>query len=221
CVRSADTSEPTTSPPLCQYGRHTTGKLRATGKLWASNRAHDLESDPKLIEVTRNTLDVMQRWFDNNGDTSFFPAAAYVGYEPELIYQKLNKYITSCYRPNGLRGRQGHGAEKLSTIPNTVNMMLCSVHDDVMRVYPAWPMDKDARFANLRQFGAFLVGSELNDGKIQYVDVLSEKGRTLALINPWPGQKVSALSDGATTVVGGQRLILKTRPNQALRFTAQ
>lgn len=100
-----------------------------------------LESDPKLIEILRNTIHHMQRWFDNNGDNSFFPAAAYVAYDPEVIYAKLGEYVATQYRPNGMRENK-HGAEKLSTIPNTVNMMLCSVHQDVMRLYPAWPGKK-------------------------------------------------------------------------------
>ena len=62
-----------------------------------------LESDPKLIEVSLNTIDYMQRWFDNNGDNSFFPAAALLGYKPDVICAKLNEYVTGHYRPNGLR----------------------------------------------------------------------------------------------------------------------
>jgi hypothetical protein len=169
-----------------------------------------LESDPKLIETSLNMIDYMQRWFDNNGDNSFFPAAAYMGYKPELIYQKLNEYVSGHYRPNGLR-KNKHGAEKLSTIPNTVNMMLCSVHKGVMRLYPAWPKDVDARFANLRQFGAFLVASEIKDNVVQYVSITSEKGRPCTMVNPWPGQNVTIERNGKPgEQLSGERFTLKT-----------
>ncbi len=179
-----------------------------------------LESEPRLIKISQNMIDYMQRWFDNNGDNSFFPAAAYVGYKPELIYQKLNEYVRSCYRPSGLRGRQGHGMEKLSTIPNTVNMMLCSVHKDVMRLYPAWPRKVDARFGNLRQFGAFLVASEIKGGVVQYVDVFSEKGRDLTMVNPWPGKTVTVTRDGRRgRTVSGERFTVTTSVGERIRLT--
>lgn len=178
-----------------------------------------LESDPRLIKIARNTIDVMQRWSDHNGDNSFFPAAAYVGYKPQVIYEKLHEYAANFYRPNGLRHSQGHGTEKLSTIPNTINMMLCSVHKGIMRLYPAWPMDKDARFGNLRQFGAFLVSSELKQGVVRYVTVLSEKGRDLTLVNPWPGQAVTLKRNGAAAgTLSGQRLSIKTQPGEKLHL---
>jgi len=179
-----------------------------------------LESDAKLIATSRNTIDVMQRWFDNNGDNSFFPAAAYVGYKPELIYQKLNEYVSGHYRPNGLR-RNKHGSEKLSTIPNTINMMLCSVHQGVMRLYPAWPMKVDARFANLRQFGAFLVASELKAGKIQYVRITSERGRDCTVVNPWPGRKVQLTCKGTPAkILQGEKLTFKTSVGLTVELTA-
>ena len=180
-----------------------------------------LESDPELIETSINTLDFMQRWFDNNGDTSFFPAAAYLGYHPDVIYAKLHEYVATQYRPNGMRDNK-HGMEKVATIPNTVNLMLCSVNQDVMRVFPAWPKSADARFGKLRQFGAFLVTSSLKGGEVQYVKILSEKGRPCTLVNPWPDRKVTVTrSDGPTETVFGARFTLNTRINENLSLAPQ
>ena len=180
-----------------------------------------LESDPELIETSINTLDYMQRWFDNNGDTSFFPAAAYLGYHPDMIYEKLHEYVATQYRPNGMRDNK-HGMEKVATIPNTVNLMLCSVNQDVMRVFPAWPKSVDARFGKLRQFGAFLVTSSLKGGEVQYVKILSEKGRPCTLVNPWPDRKVTVTrSGGATETVSGARFTLNTRINENLNLSPQ
>jgi hypothetical protein len=38
----------------------------------------------------------------------------------------LHEFVDTQYRPNGMRNNK-HGMEKVATIPNTVNMMLCSV----------------------------------------------------------------------------------------------
>lgn len=169
-----------------------------------------LESNPELIKISHNTLDFMQRWFDNNGDTSFFPAAAWLGYHPDEIYAKLHEYVATQYRPNGFRNNK-HGMEKVATIPNTVNLMLCSVHQDVMRVFPAWPMAVDARFANLRQFGAFLVAGELKGGVVKFVKITSEKGRPCTLVNPWPGKPVDVYRAGRKVVaLQGDKLVIPT-----------
>jgi alpha-L-fucosidase 2 len=96
-------------------------------------------------------------------------------------------------------------------------MMLCSAHEGVMRLYPAWPMDQDARFGNLRQFGAFLVGSELKGGVVQYVSVLSEKGRDLTLVSPWPDQNVTLTRDGKPAeTLSGERFTIETTPGEQL-----
>ena len=180
-----------------------------------------LESSPELLKISFNTLDYMQRWFDNNGDTSFFPAAAYLGYKPDVIYSKLHEYVAAEYRPNGMRDNK-HGLEKVATIPNTVNMMLCSVNQNVMRVFPAWPKSMNARFANLRQFGAFLVASEIKNGSVGYVSVMSEKGRPCTMINPWPGRLVTVTrADGKSETASGPRFTLETKVDEKLRLTPQ
>jgi len=169
-----------------------------------------LESSPELINISFNTLDFMQRWFDNNGDTSFFPAAAYLGYHPEVIHAKLHEYVATQYRPNGFRNNK-HGMEKVATLPNTVNMMLCSVHQDVMRLFPAWPKSVDARFAKLRQFGAFLVASELHGGEVTFVRITSEMGRPCTLLNPWPGNAGDVYRDGKkVATLKGEKLTMAT-----------
>jgi len=52
------------------------------------------------------------------------------------------------------------------------------LHDEkVLRFFPVWPKEKDARFGNLRAVGAFLVSGELKDGQVRHVTIVSEKGR--------------------------------------------
>ena len=138
-----------------------------------------------------------------------------------MIYQKLHEYVATQYRPNGMRDNK-HGIEKVATIPNTVNLMLCSVHEDVMRIFPAWPKAVDARFANLRQFGAFLVTSELKGGEVRYVAIHSEMGRPCTIVNPWPARLVTVTrADGKTGTVSGVRFTLETKADERLRLVPQ
>ncbi|MDR1592909.1 MAG: hypothetical protein LBS43_00315, partial [Prevotellaceae bacterium] len=88
-----------------------------------------LDSDPELLKIAYNTIDDMQRWIDGNGSNSFFPAAVRVGYNPDVIMQQLRRY-TEHACPNGFQLDNPHGIENLSTVPNTVNEMLCMGHQD-------------------------------------------------------------------------------------------
>jgi len=178
-----------------------------------------LESDPRLLEISRNTIAAMGRWMDNNGMSSFYPAAVRVGYDPDIILSQLQQMIRKIGEPNGFIARNPHGIENCSIVPNTLNMMLCMGHQNVLRVFPVWPKNKDARFKDLRVWGAFLVSSELKDGKVQYVRIKSERGRPCTIQNPWPGMKVAVMhDDGRSRILSGDRFTLKTTAGQTFKL---
>jgi hypothetical protein len=155
-----------------------------------------LDSDPKWLAIARDTISVMGRWIDFNGSNSFFPAAVRVGYDPQVILGQLHRCVSNKY-PNGFMKGNPHGIENFSTVPNTINEMLCMSHvpvgdpdraESVIRVFPVWPKDRDARFHNIRCWGAFLVSSELKNGSVIRVEIASERltfktreGETLVL----------------------------------------
>ena len=184
-----------------------------------------LDSDPKWLAVARDTILVMNRWIDFNGSNSFFPAAVRVGHDPEVILEKLRSYVRNTY-PNGFQRNNPHGIENLSTTPNTIDEMLCMSHvpagaapgTQVLRVFPVWPRGRDARFDDLRAWGAFLVSSERRGGEVQYVRILSERGRDCTVVNPWPGAEVRVQREGVlkSELVGGERFTLKTTVGEKL-----
>ena len=167
-----------------------------------------LDSDPKLLEVSRNMITEMGRWSGDNGENSFYPAAVRVGYDPATILDKLTTLVTTTRKyPNGMP----ETIEQSSTLPGTIHEMLCMSHGQVLRVFPVWPQAKDARFLNLRAEGAFLVSSTLKGGEVKFVRILSEKGRPCTLVNPWPGKAVEVWRDGKKMeTLKGERIVLKT-----------
>ncbi len=188
-----------------------------------------LDSDDKWLEVAHNTIDIMSRWIDHNGSNSFFPAAVRVGYDPDVILDQLRKYTKNTYA-NGFQRGNPHGIENFSTVPNTINEMLCMSHvpigdvkrnESVIRVFPVWPKDKDVRFHTIRTWGAFLVSSELKEGEVSYVEVTSEQGRDCTLINPWPGSKVQLKGAQRSETLKGDRFTIKTTKGETVRFTRQ
>jgi hypothetical protein len=178
------------------------------------------DSDPKLLEISRNTIRIMNRWKDANGMSSIYPAAARVGYDPAIILTELRDMIQTKGGINGLTTSTPEAVENCSIVPNTINEMLCMSHGHVLRIFQTWPKEKDARFSNLRAWGAFLVSAELKGGEIQYVEIVSERGRKCTIQNPWPGHDVKITrDDGKTEMASGTRFILDTRIHEKLRIT--
>ena len=175
-----------------------------------------LDSKPDLLKAARNTIDVMQRWNDNNGSNSFFPAAVRIAYDGELILEELHRYIENTY-PNGYQRNNPHGIENLSTVPNTINEMLCMGHGKTLRVFPVWPKNRNAAFSNIRIEGAFLVSSHLINGEVQYIKILSEKGKTCNLINPWPDRPAVIIrSDGLEEFQEGDLIKIRTSAEESI-----
>lgn len=67
--------------------------------------------------------------------------------------------------------------------------------DTVIYVFPAWPPEWEASFKLLAK-GGFLVESEMKDGKVSFVKILSQKGGICRLHNSWEGKSISVACNG-------------------------
>ena len=64
--------------------------------------------------------------------------------------------------------------------------MLIQSHTGVLEIFPAIPESwKDLSFNNLRAEGAFLVSAVKKDGEVQRIEIVSEKGGTFKMRNPF------------------------------------
>ena len=68
---------------------------------------------------------------------------------------------------------------------NTLNEMVLQGFEGVVRVFPCWDKSVNIRFNNLRADGAFLVSSEMKNGVVGFVNIISEAGQTLRFENPY------------------------------------
>ena len=94
-------------------------------------------------------------------------------------------------------------------------------HEGVIRLFPVWPRDLDARFGDLRAVGAFLVSADLRGGAVSGVRIRSEKGRDCTVLNPWPGRAVTLTrSAQPAETVTGDRFTFKTRPDETVNLHA-
>ena len=177
-----------------------------------------LDSSPRELEISRNMLDAMARWDDQNGACSWYTACARVGYPPEVILQHLRKLYDRSSMPNGLLNFGAGGIENVSPSLAVTEMLLQS-HDGVLRFFPCWPMGLDARFGLLRAVGAFLVSAELHSGTITGVKITSEKGKDCVVVNPWPEKFVRVMRNGKpASSERGARFTLHTIPGDTVEL---
>ena len=156
-----------------------------------------------------------------NGIETCFPGAVRVGYDPDTILKELKARIAAQSLPNGWITQAGGGIETLSAVPLTINEMLLQSYEGVVRVFPNWPPSKDASFKRLRAYGAFVISSSVKKGQIQYVQLLSEKGRPCTLENPWLGKGAQLVRNGKKAeLLKGKLLRFSTKENEVIRITA-
>ena len=152
-----------------------------------------------------------------NGLETCFPGAVRVGYNSDEILRFLKDRIAIQSNTNLWITQSGGGIETLSAVPLTINEMLMQSYEGVLRIFPNWNRQKDACFTNLRAYGAFLVASNLKDGKIEYVRIVSEKGRSCAIENPWPGKLVQLKRNGRNAeILSGDTFTVSTKKNENL-----
>ena len=155
-----------------------------------------------------------------NGFETYFTSAARVGYDPNIILTKLKERILKTCLPNLYVPQGGGGIEVLSAIPSAINEVLLQGYEGIIRVFPTWPSNKDAKFENLRTHGAFLVSSEKVNEKVKYIRLKSEKGRPCILENPWQKSVVLLERDGKQKEsLTGNILRFNTQENEQILIT--
>jgi hypothetical protein len=181
-----------------------------TEHIWPAGQI-GLDSKPRLLDISRNTITLKPSWKHNNCFPMIYTAAARVGYDPNVILKNLRKQCRDSGYPNMFVFFGGGGIECASAVPSAINEMLLQSHEKVLRFFPVWPKETDARFGNLRTVGAFLVSSALKDGRVRYVFIESEKGRDCTVQNPWPGEAVTlSRNNKKAEMLNGNRFTFKT-----------
>ncbi len=180
-----------------------------------------LDSDPKLLEISHNMINAMSRWQDSNGASSWYAACARVGYDPKKILAELSNMYARNALPNKLLSFGGGGIENVSPALGVTEMLLQS-HEGVIRLFPCWPKDQDARFGTLRTKGAFLVSAELKGGIVSGVKITSEKGGDGIVQNPWPDKNVRVIRNGQPAEsASGPRFSLKTAVGETIELKGE
>ncbi len=168
-------------------------------------------------ELFRRTIEGT-RFNGNNSHIMFNIAKARLSM-PEAV-KNARQWFKSRELPNGLFIWQGHAhgtymTESIGVVGLITEFLMQSVGDTI-RVFPCWPEDQDAAFADLRAQGGFLVSSKYANGQVEFVTVTSTVGGQLRLLSPWKTIRANRelVAMGADAVVQ-----LQTEAGEILRFT--
>ncbi|MBQ9770883.1 MAG: hypothetical protein IJW23_03565 [Lentisphaeria bacterium] len=82
-----------------------------------------------------------------------------------------------------------------------VSEMLMQGYHGLIRLFPAFPDQRDAAFKNLRAEGSLLVSAAKKNGIVQYVKIKALQAQTFQLLNPW--------EEGKTVYLNGNPVILE------------
>ncbi len=98
-----------------------------------------------------------------------------------------------------------------------IQEMLLQTVRGVMRVFPAVPRDwqNDVAFEKMRAPGAFLVSARMQDGRITRVEIFSEKGATLKMVNNI-ADEIAIIRGGEQQSTGAKVLTLQTNPDETI-----
>ncbi|GEM_PF-1361222 len=167
---------------------------------------------PAYQLLTRNTLDYLDSWKQENAFPRIFSQAVRGKYEPEAILGHLKARFTlgpapfETLRNNCTISPKVHGIEAVGAI-EAVNAMLVRDNGDGIEIFNNWPRQRNAAFTQLRTKGAFLVSARLEAAVVVDVAIISEQGQECAIYNPWPDSEVTVTgADGSTQRLRGVTL---------------
>lgn len=146
------------------------------------------DSDPKVREAARNSIELKEIanrniWSQINETPKVYLHAVRSGVDPQYIMDKFKILLDSSMCENFVIQDGYHGIEKAGAI-EFINTMLLQSDNDIIKVFPNWT-GADASFTRLRERGAFLLSSSMTGGQVDYIEITSEKGEPVKLVNPW------------------------------------
>jgi hypothetical protein len=121
-----------------------------------------------------------------------------------LAAERQNAYLGGRPMANRMALREGHqaiDAQRLGRAAEALQLALLQsapgspAGHSIIRLFPAWPDEWDARFT-LRARGGFVVSAARKNGYTESVDVRSESGGTCRLRNPWGSAPVTVHRNG-------------------------
>lgn len=193
---------------------------------------HGLHSPPEIQRIAANTLASHRN--EGGNHLVFMPLqAARLGrldierFKRDVAYNTLpNGTATNKNLESGGRYNDHTSYDYMATmgiwfenfaLPAVINESLMQSYTGEIRLFPNWPASAGcAEFHSLRAVGAFLVSARSEGGCVVRVEILSERGGELRLINPWPLAVIER--NGVTANDDRQLIVLQLAAGERVRL---
>jgi len=192
---------------------------------------YGLHSAPAITQKLKNTY--LNQQNEGGNDLVFMNLqAARIGM---LDLEEFKRHVQYSLLPNGTAtdmvtqtfGRYGDNADfkymsrmgiwfENFALPAVVNECLMQSYNSTIRLFPNWPLAKDAEFKDLRAAGAFLISATLKSSTVKQVTVKSEKGNLLSIVLPW--KNAWAQINKVKIKINTANIALQTKPGDVIMF---
>jgi hypothetical protein len=198
-----------------------------------------LDSSATQLELARRTARTIR--LEGGNDVVYQPLIqARLGM---LDLDWFKQEVHYCKMPNGIvqdRVRQVGGRYKDSTdfdfmmrmgvwtenlsLPAVLNECLLQSYSGTLRLFPNTKNLGPARFRNLRAAGAFLISAAWDGKIVSPIEILSERGATARIVNPWGTATIQVMRLGDNRAISvrhaGDTLEFETRAGERYRVEA-
>jgi alpha-L-fucosidase 2 len=170
---------------------------------------NDLVSQP-LIRARLGILDL--QWFKGQVQYCLLPS----GMSNDRVRQTGGRYSQST--DFDFLMRMGLWCENFA-VPVVLNECMLQSYTGVLYLFPNTTNLGPAQFENLRAVGAFLVSASYDGSKVTRVTILSERGKTMRMVSPWPNKspRATRVRDGKRSdgVLQGRIFAFETEPGES------
>ena len=105
--------------------------------------------------------------------------------------------------------------ESMSVLAAAMNESLLQSYDGTLRIFPAFPADKNGRFT-LHAEGGFVVSSEIKSGKVQWICIKSLFGNPCKLELPWTKAVLNSNLKRENQQITGNISTIKTKAGEVI-----
>ena len=176
-------------------------------------------------DLFRRTIQWIQSRYNQNNSVVMLNVARARLSMTDDAFNDTKSWFKGKEQPNGLFYWKAHGfyMSEQTAVSGLITEFLLQSVDNIVRIFPAWPSDKEAEFSNLRARGGFLVSAQQKDGLILNFTVESTAGGELKLVSPWDRIGVK-YADGSVVSLTPDSLgvvRVSTTKGQKLEFTKE
>lgn len=180
------------------------------------------DSPAEWLEAAQNSVVQKEEnnsgiWNQINNTPKIYLQAIRSGFDPQYVMDKFKIHLDGSMQENYTLYDGYHGIEKAGGI-EFINNMLLQSSNGFIKVFPNWT-NEDAGFTRLREKGAYVISSEMKDGQVQGVEITSEKGQDVKLVNPWGTENV-VVTDSQGNEIEYQTGSMENSQEQTVEFAA-